>query len=408
MGIEQTVVIVGGGYAGVLCANRLRSSLGEDRAAVTRIIVVNPTPQFQERIRLHEVAAGTRSTAAIPLADLLHSNVELRVGHVVRIDPADQVVDVEIAGETSALPFDLLVYAVGSGSDRSTPGVREFAHGIADPDDAGAAHRRIDSAAPGSRIVVVGGGFTGVETASEVAQQHPDVDVVLVSAGPLVSGMRTAARRSIHRSLHRLGVDVRENSRVDRVTENAIVLDSGELETFDICLWTASFSVPDLARASGLAVDEHGRLLVDEELRSIDSPHILGAGDSVRLPESVGNHVRMGCAMALPLGGAAAATALALLRGEQPPTVSVGFIVQCISLGRSNGYIQIVHADDSPRPLALSGRLAAFVKEAVCRMTVNASKRERTTPGAYWGPKGPKPRPHGAPATQWHGDVRTR
>ncbi|WP_183086436.1 NAD(P)/FAD-dependent oxidoreductase [Mycetocola zhadangensis] len=401
MGIEQTVVIVGGGYAGILCANRLRSSLGEDRAALTRVVVVNPTSEFQERIRLHEVAAGTRTSAAIPLAEMLHPDVEVTIGRVVRIDSPGRVAEVERAGEIRALHYDLLVYAVGSCADRRTPGVSEFALGLADPADAAVALQAIGASAPGSRVVVVGGGFTGVETASEVADQHPDLEVVLLSAELLVPHMRAAARRSIHRSLRRLGVDVRENARVDCITESAIVLDSGELVSFGVCMWTASFSVPDLARASGLTVDERGRLLVDEHLRSVDSQHILGAGDAVRLPESVGAHVRMGCAMALPLGGAAAATALAILRGEQPPTVSVGFLVQCVSLGRSRGYVQVVHADDSPTSLALGGRLGAFVKEAVCRMTVNSSRRERTEPGAFWAPKGPKPRPSGATPAQW-------
>lgn len=47
------VVVIGGGYAGVLAANRLT---GRDDVAVT---LVNPRPTFVERLRLHQLVAGS-------------------------------------------------------------------------------------------------------------------------------------------------------------------------------------------------------------------------------------------------------------------------------------------------------------------------------------------------------------
>ena len=307
--------------------------------------------------------------------------------------------------------FDTLVYAVGSGPAMTTPGAAEFAFALGSPDGAVAARAAIAEGAPGQRIVVVGGGFTGVETASEVAERHPAAKVTLLSAGPIVPQMRPAARKSIARSLSRLGVIITENAGVRRVEAGRLILGdqpqaagtpadenpaaenpAAEVTVpFDVCLWTASFAVPELARVSGLTTDELGRLRVDEYLRSVDNPAIIGAGDAVRLPDSVGRHVRMGCAMALPLGGAAAGTILASLRDERPQPVSVGFILQCISLGRADGYVQLVRADDTPRKMHVGGRLGAFIKEAICTMTVKATRKERTKPGAFRGPKGPQP-----------------
>jgi NADH dehydrogenase FAD-containing subunit len=159
---------------------------------------------------------------------------------------------------------------------------------------------------------------------------------------------------------------------------------------FDVCLMAASFAVPDLAKVSGLAVDDAGRLRVDEYLRALDAPRIVAAGDAMTAPETVGKHLRMGCASALPLGAHAAGTVLAAIRGQQPTRVSVGYIVQCISLGRGRGYIQAVRADDSPRPLHLAGRPAAMVKETICAMVLEAPRKERTKPGSYSSPKGPR------------------
>ncbi|WP_411700595.1 NAD(P)/FAD-dependent oxidoreductase [Conyzicola sp.] len=389
----KTIVIVGGGYAGVICANRLRSSLSDAEAASVRIRLINPDEHFYERIRFHEVAAGTRDTAAIPLADMLHPDVQLTIGTAAHIDPAKRVVDVrEARGGLSTYAYDKLVYAVGSGdSTDRVKGAGEFTYAIADPHSATAAAGSIAAARAGQRVVVVGGGFTGVETAAEVAEKNPELRVTLVTSGPLVRPMRARARRSITKRLNRLGVDIENRPFVSSVTEGTLHFVDESTMVFDVCLWTAGFSVPDLARDSGLACDEVGRLRVDEHLRSIDVPDILGAGDAVRLPEQYGQHLRMGCAAALPLGGAAADVLLALLRRRPLPITSVGFLVQCISIGRRDGYVQFVRSNDTATPFAIGGSLGARFKEMICTMTVDGPRKERSKPGAYWAPKGPKP-----------------
>jgi NADH dehydrogenase len=387
-----TVAIVGAGYAGVICANRLRSSLTPDEAAGTVIKLINPSSLFYERIRLHELVAGSRKSAAIPLSKMLHPDIDVVLGTAVSIDAtAGSLSIVSGNGTLTDLRYDTLVYAVGSSSSaHRVPGAADHAYGVGDPASAEAAARVIAEGSDRQRIVVVGGGFTGVETASEAAQQRPDSVVTLVTSGPIVGSMRGAARRTIRRKLERLGVAIVEGSPVASMSEGAVRFVDGSVLPFDVCLWTASFSVPELASRSGLDCDEIGRLRVDEHLRSLEFHNIVGAGDAVRLPDPFGRHTRMGCAAALPLGGAAAATILATRRGTPVPVASVGFLVQCISLGRHDGYIQVVRADDSPRALAFTGRLGARIKETICRLTVAGPRREAGKPGAYWAPKGPK------------------
>jgi NADH:ubiquinone reductase (H+-translocating) len=71
-----TVAIIGVGYAGVMAANRLRSSLTPEEAGRVRVVMINRTGEFVERIRLHEVAAGTIPSAARPLSEMLHDDIE--------------------------------------------------------------------------------------------------------------------------------------------------------------------------------------------------------------------------------------------------------------------------------------------------------------------------------------------
>lgn len=389
------VVVVGAGYAGVLAANRILSSRGrrrgDDPAGNCSVTVVNPRDEFVERIRLHEVVAGTRATAAVPLREVLHPDAEVVVGTVHEIDAAARQLRVDAGDDSTVVPYDTLVYAVGSNTAHTVPGVGEHAYHAGDAVAADALRAALAALAPGATVRVVGGGATSVEIASEVAAARPDLDVDIVAAGGVLGYMRASARRRVLRTLTGLGVTWRENTRVTEVGERELRTADGTVLPFDVCVWAAAFEVPDLARRSGLATDAAGRLRVDATLTSLDHPDIVGAGDAVVAPPEVGAHLRMACATALPLGGHAAATVLARIRGENLPVLSVGFAAQCMSLGRKAGYFQVVRADDSPRPIALSGRLGASAKEAICKMTVDKLRAERTRPGAYKTPKGPKP-----------------
>ena len=267
--------------------------------------------------------------------------------------------------------------------------MREHAYLLSNPDGALAAREVIGRGVAGQRVVVVGGGATGVEAAAEIAEQRPQARVTLLSAGPILPGLPPSASP---RSAPHLPGSVWSCGTMPgwtRVLADGIALEGGEIVPSEVTVWAASFSVPQLARMSGLAVDELGRLLVDEYLQCPDYPDIIGAGDAVRPPASVGAHLRMGCAVAIPIGGHAADTALARLRGTAPRPLDVGFLIQCISLGRKKGYIQLVRADDTPRRFHLAGRLGAFVKERVCRMVISGPRREASKPGSYFSPAGP-------------------
>jgi NADH dehydrogenase FAD-containing subunit len=388
-----SIVVVGAGYAGVTAANRIRGSLTSAERQWVRIVMINRSGDFIERVRLHEVAAGTIRTAAFPLRDILHSDVEVIVGDVGAIDPDNKRLDLMTASGPRVEHYDTLIYAVGSRAALGAPGVHEHALLLSNPDGALAAREVIGGGPAGQRVVVVGGGATGVEAAAEIAEQRPQARVTLLSAGPILPQLPPSASSSIGATLARLGVVVRDNARVTRVLADGIVLEGGEIVPSEVTVWAASFSVPQLAQVSGLAVDELGRLLVDDYLQSPDYPDIIGAGDAVRPPASVGAHLRMGCAVAIPLGGHAADTALARLRGAAPEPLDVGFLIQCISLGRKKGYIQLVRADDTPRRFHLAGRIGAFVKERVCRMVISGPRKEASKPGSYHSPGGPRRHP---------------
>lgn len=361
------VVVIGGGYAGVMAANRLAR-----RASVT---MVNPRAAFVERIRLHQLVAGNNDAIA-DYSCVLSADVRVVVDAATRIDAAARTVSLS-SGD--ALRYDYLVYAVGSTGTvpDSVPGATEFAYPISELEHAQRLANRLGDVPTSAPMVVVGGGLTGIEAAAEFAEAGRQVTLVTDVLGP---SLGRNGRRSVAKRLAKLRVAVVDNARVARVAADHVVLDDGREVPSAVTVWTAGFGVPGLAAASGLSTDELGRLLADETLTSVDDGRIVGAGDAVspsRLP------YRMSCQAALPLGAQAANTVLSRIAGEEPAGVNHGMSAQCVSLGRHAGTFQVNNVDDSPRRLYVGGRTGALIKEQVCRFTLKWMRTEAEKPGSY-------------------------
>ncbi|WP_077042619.1 NAD(P)/FAD-dependent oxidoreductase [Rhodococcus sp. MTM3W5.2] len=379
--MSARVVVVGAGYAGVMAANRLRS-----RSEDTQVIVVNPRPSFVERIRLHQLVTGS-SDATVSFEQILHPGVELRVGTVERIDAQGSSI---VLSDGEHLAYDHLIYAVGSTDRRDhIPGASEHAFSLSELEQAHLLRLRLRALPRPLAVTVIGGGLTGIEAAAEFAENDPELAVTLVSDSPVVQALPPRTRRKVLATLATLGVAVVDGVRVTEIAEGKVTLADGRILRSDCTVLATSFAVPDLARRSGLEVDAIGKLLVDATLTSRSAPSIVGAGDAVAGPADELGHLRMSCQAALPMGAHAADTILARLGGAEPTPLSLGFVGQCISLGRRRGAFQPTRADDSPAWPAITGRVGALVKEQVCLTTVRWMTKQGTR-GAYRWRRGPR------------------
>jgi NADH dehydrogenase len=382
---KTRVVVLGGGYAGVLAANHLRQ---RDDIQIT---LVNARPSFVERIRLHQLVTGSDDAVA-DYQTLLGEGIRLVIDSATQIDAAARTVALA-SGDT--LTYDYLIYAVGStGATPPVPGA-QFAYPISDLEHAQRLRAAVAAAPDGAPLVVVGAGPTGIETAAELAEVgHPVTLVCGTVLGPYLS---TPGRRSVARRLTRLGVTVVDGpgATATAVTEHAVTLSDGRDLPSAVTIWSAGFGVPDLAARSGLTTDALGRLLTDETLTSVDDPRIVAAGDASAPSDQP---LRMSCQAALPLGAQAANTVLSRIAGEQPAVINQAFTGQCISVGRTGATIQIAKTDDTVLPLYIGGRAGAAVKEAVCKGTIAFLTREARKPGSYFWLKGGKRQQHLAAA----------
>ncbi|MDG4860978.1 FAD-dependent oxidoreductase [Streptomyces sp. T-3] len=340
------VVVMGAGYAGTSAANRLAKTLKD-----AEITVINPRPDFVERVRLHEQVAGT-SVAATPLKDMLSDGITTRVATVDKIGDGTVILD---GGES--IDFDHAFVAVGS-TVRPLPGTVP----IGTWEGAEQAREALAALPAGSTVTIVGGGATGVETASEVAEARPELRVRIVGSqvGDSHSG---TARERILAALARLGVEV-VNDSVTEVTEGAgefdgvVHLRSGAELASDLTLWSIIGAVPDLAARSGLEVNAQGQAIVDEYLRSVSDERIFVIGDCAAVPGT-----RMSCQSAGPTAAHAVKTLVRLVAGKAPEPFTPRYVARCVSLGRKDAVAQFTHRDDSLRRSYVSGRVGATFKE---------------------------------------------
>ncbi|MEW2396973.1 FAD-dependent oxidoreductase [Streptomyces sp. NPDC046862] len=369
--MNTDVIVIGGGYAGVMAANRLTR---RDDLTVT---LINPRPDFVERIRLHQLVGGTHD-AVVDYRDVLADGVRLVVDTVTRIDAAGRGLTLESGGTVG---YDYLIYAVGSGSaDPRVPGAAEFAHPIATLEDARRLRPVVEAASAKAPLTVVGAGPTGIETAAELAEQGHTV--TLACGGVLGPYLHPRGRRSVAGRLAALGVTVLDGpgAKVTAVTRDSVTLADGRTLPSEVTVWTAGFGVPDLATRSGLSTDALGRLLTDETLTSVDDARIVAAGDSAA-PSDL--PLRMSCQAAIPLGARAADTVLSRIAGERPSALNQAFAGQCISLGRGAGIFQFARRYDVAVGFHIGGRPGAKIKEFVCKGIIEHLAGEGRKPGSY-------------------------
>lgn len=364
------IVVIGAGYAGLTCALRMARK-GRGRAHVT---LVNGSDHFVERIRLHEQAAG-RLPHSLPLMDMVRdSGVQLRIGWVRRIDPSAQTLDLD---DGEQLAWDRLVLALGSQVDLGrVPGARELAYTL-DAPGALALHAALPGlAARAGRVVVVGGGLTGIEAASELAEAHPGLSVMLLTRGQLAPECSEGARTYFRKTLQALRVEVREQAGVRAVHPGVVDTESGPVEA-DACIWSVGLVASPLARSAGLAVNESGQVWVDAQLRSISHPSVHVAGDLAVHRDQAQRPVPMGCKSALPTGAHVGDNLARLLLGQREQPFSYVTVPYCVSLGRRNGLLELPAVGRHARRGLIRGALAARIKELICRGTLWALALER-------------------------------
>jgi NADH dehydrogenase FAD-containing subunit len=377
---KTQLLILGGGYAGMMTAIRLWKHTRNKPVAIT---LVNARPEFIERVRNHQRAAGNPVATHYIRDWLAGTSVRFVEGWIKALDLNDNQVLVEDESGGSVLGFDYLVYALGSGTnDCGVPGVAEHTYGL----EAKAAEAFAARLSGGTlrQVLVVGSGNTGIETAVEMAEAHPELEISLASRGGFAPNLSAQATRHFVKRLAELNINYLPNTDIVEVQADRAITAAGETLAFESCIWAGGFAVSRLAQEAGLAVNEAGQIRIDPGMRSYSHPNVFAAGDAAGPDPEPGAPMRMSLYTALMMAAHCADSIARELNGNRPYPFGLSYSPIGISLGRSDGVVQFLNGLDRPFNVIITGKSAVTVREFFVRLAGSLIRAQRWMPAIFF------------------------
>ncbi len=297
------VVVLGGGFAGLAAVRALRKA----QVDVT-LVDRNAYNTFQPL--LYQVA-----TAGLNPGDITYflrsvhagqANMRFSKGSVSSLDTGTRTVELDSG---TVLTYDYLIVTTGMETNFfGIPGAEEHAIALYTRDQALAVRDRMFSGLERAvrrgqpddlRVVIVGGGATGVEMAGTLAELrnqgmralYPELEldrthITLVEMAPqLLTPFDRKSQRYTAAALTRRGVQLRLETTVKEVHADGVVVDDGELIPAGLVVWASGIKAPDDIAEWGLPQGRGGRVEVGADLRVRDVPHVFAAGDIALAPD---------------------------------------------------------------------------------------------------------------------------
>jgi NADH dehydrogenase len=311
-------------------------------------------------------------------------------GSAEAIDTKSKVVDIAAGqGTRKKLSYDRLVVATGSRLFRpNVPGLAEHGFSVDQLDDAVALDRHLHSLSsrPASKarntVVVAGGGFTGIEAATEVPSRlrailgkDAPLRVIIVDRNEAIApDMGAGPRPIIQEALRKLGVETRLCVGVASLDKSGVTLSSGEHIECETVIWAAGIRAAPLTTQIPAERDQFGRLLVDRDLRVPSVNGVFATGDAARAAcDDNGNYALMSCQHATRMGAFAGNNAAAELLGVSTRPYHQKAYVTCLDLGEAGA----LFTRGWERTVELVGDVAKRTKQEINTVWIYPPKAER-------------------------------
>ncbi|HET6276545.1 MAG TPA: NAD(P)/FAD-dependent oxidoreductase [Candidatus Cybelea sp.] len=362
------IAIVGGGFAGIAVARRLEALLRPDEAEILLLSRENYTlftPMLPEvtsgELEVRHVVTPVRTQlrrSRFILADVDEVDIEKRVLRYHHV----------LTRRNVAQAFDQIVFALGSStSDFGLPGVAEHTWALKSLEDAELLRNHlvwlleladtIDDEARRKRlltIAVVGGGFTGVETAGEIIElfrsvlrfyrrlQAERVRVILIEAGPvLLAGLPAKMGEYSRRVLERRGVEVLTGDGVASAAAEALTLQSGRRIETETIVWSAGVKPSPTIAKVALPKTKRGAIETGPDMRVRGFEGVWAVGDCAAIPDEAGSSYPMTAQHAIREGPHLAENIVAVMRGRPTTPFRYHTLGMMAALGGRKGVAQL-------------------------------------------------------------------
>ncbi|VVP66257.1 NADH dehydrogenase-like protein [Pseudomonas fluorescens] len=343
----KQILIIGAGFGGVWSALSAARLLDKHDRNDVEITVLAPQAELRIRPRFYEPNVHNMKA---PLTDLFNAvGVKFVQGSADAIDETHkQVSYTKASGAQGQLSYDRLVLAAGSQLMR--PPVEGLKHAF-DVDQIESAStleahlnslRDLPASAARNTVVVAGGGFTGIETATEmparlraVLGENADIRVIVVDLAPqIAASLGDGIRPSIVEASEHLGIEWILGTSVASVDAGGVTLADGQRIESSTVIWTVGFRASPLTEQVQGTRDRQGRLHVDQHLKVRGHADVYASGDvAYAATDDLGNFAAMSCQHAIALGRYAGNNVAAELLGVEPMAYSQPKYVTCLDLG---------------------------------------------------------------------------
>ncbi|MCZ7556920.1 MAG: NAD(P)/FAD-dependent oxidoreductase [Bacteroidia bacterium] len=412
------IVILGAGYGGMSCISRLARLFRKD--ANVRLHLVDRHTYHLLETRLHERAVR-KQEITVPLARFLarRPNVTFHLGEVTRIDLEARAVELDYGMSDTTQPearrirYDYLVIALGSKTNfYQIPGLQQHAFQLKELEDSerirehtermfamAATETNLNRRKALLRFVIGGGGLTGVELATEMAERfdalcvqyhvdpsEPEMVLIELSDRILPSLDGRQILRSVE-AMQAMGIRIITETRVMGMEQRDgtmyVLRDPGTPIATQTMIWTGGIRISDLIRRSGAETGPQGRVIVDEYLRVKDRPEVFAIGDNALAKNPrTGESVPTAAQFALQQGYLTANNVRNSVRNASLVPYKPKVLGEVVSLGKhlAIGWASLPFI---PR-LRFIGFLGSLLKRAIAEKHVLLLWKERQNWTGHW------------------------
>ena len=316
------VLVLGGGFGGVVAAERLAEQLGDEH----QITLVSRSRQFIFYPALVRLAFGKcdKKDVSFDLRDtMLNRRVNFVEAEVAHIDPFERKVVIAHGEVEGKLPYDYLIFALGRRlATEKITGFYEHAHHLLNVDKAIKFGTAVEEFQKGSVVV---GQCAGArlpvpvyETAFALARlferngKHDSTRITVVSPDTLEAELRDAGgAATVKKTLDAHQIELLPNFRIEKLTQNSALTNTGHAIDFDLLMLVPPFQGSSAAHYLGVTDDE-GYIHVDWNMRVMAHERIYAAGDCVAFSGPKMGH------MAVRQAEVAATNLAAAIDGHEP------------------------------------------------------------------------------------------